>query len=1084
MVFFVSSYNLSAQRNFTVSGVNLITDREIEIISSTEPANAKEVYDNFVVTIDGQKVEYTYLSYFKFGPYSKAPVINIRLKKPLDTGTLRGKTGNARTPGENTQANLGPAAASKVKVGAGNRLVTAKWAPFYDYMNIGSKSKLTATGVAGCGTLAENDELKGVAYSNEHVIDYAAGGLHRMTGRAELITQNAVDYGVAIMIVGADQSVYEAPQWRELFNPADYKTRRVIEGTLEKPVIVTTADDVMRQKSAGEMQRPRSDVFFLGEAFARMFWRVAVDGSENGATHGCRRIPLSIYNEPDDFRYDKHIAAAFQEAKRSNKYPGNRMIENVEDYFVFGTMIFYEFIPESTDGKWKYEGGPVNTREELKLYDHALFRPMCGIFGEWEYFSSENSDGFDRGRDSVRSAMPWFWHTQIDNYDVNTQAYPALDIEHTNVIAENQIEIKFNREVKDMTALYNIKNWKVQHSADGGQSWKDVTGVSMAGGYLWRAITLQIATSGDNISNVGSFTVGSFGRSFRGFTQEDIKERSVSSGGWIANDQSVSPTSLTFGQYVGVDEAISKYGAGMNGMYRVQYLAYTPIRDWAGNQLPSNKTYPADFKPWVGNVYRSPLTGFYVYGDSEIPKDVLIVSGIYYDLQFANNLYREYDKWPSGVAYTGDELPTSSKFDRPGQRVADYGVRQSGGMLIAAEGHHPNQHPERRGQQAGNYHGGLYVEGWGGNIFQDESYNITRDYSMTRYKNEFLLYHEGGHGIDSYTGPNSYAPWIYTNISSAHDTARSEENGRRYYDGNNVGAYLASRGEYVSTGSTYWHGTMRESKDGTNDGTWTPVSNRWEFYRYDPWGFDAFKRLFWAQDLGLWYENKVGDPNYRVLPGDWKYLQNDEELNRYLTLKSGLYGNGETVKIDSENALIAWGCTVFENLRDDPYNDYHNPLINWVSWSSPMIYDITVKKSTNPRFPNNNMGFLGGVLYYPESELPQSFMNPFLRPGGVKRPVRTAEENILLSPISGSASELTLKTLVLPVFKFSNAAMITVDNAQTSFTVKVNGKRLGFRYFKNDNDTVTLYLNWPVEKGDVIEITVTVTGQVISTNRK
>jgi hypothetical protein len=456
---------------------------------------------------------------------------------------------------------------------------------------------------------------------------------------------------------------------------------------------------------------------------------------------------------------------------------------------------------------------------------------------------------------------------------------------------------------------------------------------------------------------------------------------------------------------------------------------------------------------------------------------------VYYDLQFANNLSREYDKWSSGIAYTEDEL-SSSKFDRPGQRVVDYGVRQNGGMLIAAEGHHPNQHPERRGQQAGSYHGGLYVEGWGGNIFQDQANNITRDYSMTRFKNEFLLYHEGGHGIDSYTGPNSYAPWIYTNITSAHNTARSEENGRRYYNENNVGAYLANRGEYVSTGSTYWHGTMRESKDGTNDGTWTPVSNRWAFYRYDPWGFDAFKRLFWAQDLGLWYENKVGDPNYRVLPGDWKYLQNDEELNRYLTLKSGLFGNGETVKINSENALVAWGCTVFENMRDDPYNDYHNPLINWISWSSPMIYDITVKKSTNPQFPNNNMGFLGGVLYYPESKEPKSLQNPFLRPGGVKRPVRTAEENALLNPVGGSASNLTLKTPVLPVFKYSNAAMITVDNAQTSFAVKVNGKRLGFRYFKNDNDTVTLYLNWPLEKDDVIDITVLTTGQVISTNLK
>ena len=1062
---------------YAIYAVNLITDREVEIVCPTKPEDDQEVYSHIIVSVDGEKVEYTYLSYFNFGRYAHAPVINIRLKDPLNVGTLRGKTGNARTPGENTQAVLGPQAAASLQVRTGNQSVTAKWEPFYDYMNIGSKSKLTATGTATCGTLAENDEHLGIAYTNEYVIDYAAGGIHRMTGRAELITQNAVDYGVVIMIVGADQSVYEAPQWRELFDPADYKTRRVIEGTLEKPVIVTTADDVMRQQSAGEMQRAKSDFFYLGESFARMFWRIGVDGSENGATLGCRRVPRSVYNDPDDYRYDKHVTAAYEEAKATNRYPGTKMMHSVEDYFVYGTMIFYEFMPESANGGWIYEGGPVNTREELKRYDYALYRPMCGIYGEWEYFSSENNTGFDNGRDGVRSAMPWFWHTQADNYDITTEAYPALDIEHVWVIAENQIEIRFNREVKDMTALYNVDNWKIQHSADGGSTWNDVSHV-MAGGYLWRAITLQLPQG----SSFG-FTAGSFGRSFRGFTHEDINERNVSAGGWIDHDQAVSPTALKFGQYVDINEAISKYGAGMNGMFRVQYTSATPVRDWAGNLLPATKLYNATFKPWVGNVYRSPLTGVYIYGDTNIPKDVLIVSGMYYDLQFTNNLCKEYAQWPSGADYTTAELLTSATFDQPGQRIADYATRQSGGMLVVAEGQHPNQQPERRGQQAGNYHSGLYVEGWGGNIFQDQANNITRDYSMTRYKNEFLLYHEGGHGIDSYTGANSYAPWVYTNITSAHDTARSEANSRRYYDENDVGAYLSRRGEYVSTGATYWHGTMRESKDGTNDGTWTPVSNRWEFYLYDPWGFEAFKRLFYSNELGLWYENKVGDPNYRVLPGDWKYLQNDDELNRYLTLRSGLSGNGETVCINSENALIAWGCTVFESLRDDPHNDYHNPLINWVSWSTPMIYDITVKKSANPDFPNNNMGFLGGMLYYPDAEAPRSLLNPFLRPGGVKKPDRAPEDEAVLNPVSGIASNLRLKTPILPVFNFSNAANITVDNAQTSFSVKINGKKWGFRFFNNDTNTVTLYLNWPIEESDWVEITVLTTGQVIS-NKK
>ncbi|ATW26754.1 hypothetical protein [Candidatus Formimonas warabiya] len=1044
-----------------VSYVYLITDREIEIGFDTPILDSAAAAATFKVTVDGEEVDYDYLSYFDFGSYETAPAVNIRLKDPLNVGTLSGRTGTAVTPNSGTYTTLGPAAAERVKVVliATSAETQAVWKPFYTYRQIGQKSKIHATGNAANGTLAANDSIKGVAYNGEYVINFCGEGINKMTGRAELLTQNAVEAGLCVKIVGTDQSVYQAPEYRELYvsgETTDAFTRTHIAGTLDKPIIVTTADDVMRQASTGEMDRPKSDLFYMGEAFARLFWTL-------GVVEGCPRTPRSFMNDYDDYNYAKHIEDAYNHAKANNMW-GNgttKMMESAEDYFTYAAMVWYEFIPESADGAWHSEAFPVNTREELKRYDPDLFRPMCGIFGEWEYFSglSNQTAGFDTGRDGVRSGMPWFWHTQADNYNIDGEEYEELEIEHVWVISSSEVEVKFNREIKDMTAACTSSNWQIERSLDGGATWTPLS-TNIRGSYLWKAITLSAS----------NLTTGTFGEGFSGFTQEDLDERSVANGGWIPNSQQPSATALKKGEFVGVDDAVAR-GAGINGMIRVRFLDNTPIRDWDGNALASDN-YGAEFHPWVGNVYRSPLTGVYIYADTGVSKKTIELAGYYYDSQCANNQTITYPNASGGAL-------TPVTFDRVGQRIADYATRQNGGMKIIAEGQHAMQ--QSRNQENSSYHNALYVEGWGGTKFQDEAVNIERDYSLTRYKNEFLLYHEGGHGVDSYTGGSSYAPFVYTDITSAHNAATSYENGRRWYDVNNVGAYLSSRGEYVSTGSTYWHGTMRQSKDGTNDGTWTPICNRWTFWRYDPFGFEAFKRLYFDGDLGLWYcdENGVpqfGNPEYRVLPGDWKYLQYDEELNERLTLQYGLHGNGETLKIDSEDALIAWGCTNPITLNYDPYTGYSNPDFKWVSWATANIYDITLKDELNPDFPNNRYDFKGGVHYFPE-EPTKSFNNPFLEYPYVKKPVRSAEDEALIAPVTGVASNLGFYSTAVLKFDFNQE--LTVDNVQSSFIVEVDGERMPFRFYSYKDGEVMLRLHSAVEEEQKVELTVVTTGQKI-----
>ena len=128
MIFLVSTWQLQGETTkFQIIAVHLITGCEVEIVCADKPVDAQEVYNNFTVTVNGKTVDYSYLSFFDFGHYAKAPVINIRLDEPLNVGMLRGKTGNARTPGENTQAISGHAAAATLQVKTDHQAVTAQW---------------------------------------------------------------------------------------------------------------------------------------------------------------------------------------------------------------------------------------------------------------------------------------------------------------------------------------------------------------------------------------------------------------------------------------------------------------------------------------------------------------------------------------------------------------------------------------------------------------------------------------------------------------------------------------------------------------------------------------------------------------------------------------------------------------------------------------------------------------------------------------------------------------------------------------------------------------------------------------------
>jgi hypothetical protein len=967
-------------------------------------------------------------------------------------------------------------------------------------------------------------------YPAEYITRQVAEGLNRFVGRSEYLNLPVVDAGFKALIVGPEQSVYEAPQYRELYQcgvTTDTFTRTAIKATevpgnfdgnitFVKPYVVGTSDDVMRHDSPLKAAdgitsaRPRSDHFHFAEAFLDLYYHL-------GVKEGSKRFPVSPLNDPDDYRYDKHLAQAYQEALEKGKWPNTVMRQSEKDYYVYGALVFFEMIPETQ--AFTAKTYPVNTRAEMYEYDYPLYWALAGTHGKYEYWTGTGTaQALNAGNDSGKWNTPWFWHNQPDNFGrpatdngASGVPYEPLKIEKVTIVSENTVDVLFNREVKTVAQMAIGTNWKIYING------VPVTGtVSQVSGYNWKRIRLRtnctvnfatgVATNAENRLDNGK----PYGRYFAGFSQSDLNERSMAKGGWIADNQVIGTNSLEFNQFVGLDEAISKYGAGPAGKVEVEYIG-PDFFDWDNNAFKANGVkYEAAFRPWVGHAYRSPLTGLYIYLDTNADdgfgghykaKDVAMHAGLMYEAHLQNNKTETFATsaggatfaatfadtgtftarsgsngsttvtWNNGTLTLGAQNITNGPvlYDKVGQRIADGSVRGNGGMIIAAGsvlGNHPGMQPQSNGL-SGNLADSLRVEGWGGTTFQTEDVLVMRDYNLCRYKNESLVHHEGGHGIDSFTP--AYAQNIYNDITAAWATASCPKNGARWADVSGVTAYCGVRGEYTSTLPTFYAGVMREQFQGLNDGTWTPICSREELFRYDHFGFNVFKRIFYTGELGLWYENKVGDPAYRVMPQDWELLR-----DTYAEFKHW----------KSEDDLIAWGASIPETVSYNPYTKQRLGS-RWASWRIPNVWDIEpyiVPDPNDPaQIPTNIYDFVGGSAYNPDPIVGSPTVNqehPFFRPGGVPKPVRPAALEALVTPVKCRIIDeiVVLPRPVLLQFHIKNySGEVTKNNAPTSFEVYIDGQMTHFYLWTfveqaGDVAEVTLRLDWPVELGSKVVV--------------
>ncbi|MCL1873255.1 MAG: S-layer homology domain-containing protein [Clostridiales bacterium] len=531
--------------------VNLITDKEIEIIYCEPVESDEEAQEIFTVLVDGKEVEWEYLSYFDFGDYADDPVVNIRLKEALQ---IRSRSF--------IQNDMGDAAAARVTVELKDdpaEVVTAEWKPFYTYYDALSSGGAGSTGQWGnrgsrglmwvwgnedshClpGPLAAGGIFDDIPMTNRNTyagktaagvpnaIAQMTAGIDRTVGRSELLVQTAINSGMHVVVVGNGKSVYAVPEFRQLYEhgkTTDTFSRVTIGGSRDIPIIVTTAEDVYRVKS------PNDNTYEFMRVFAELFLDL-------GVIDGWKNFPLGPYDQTDSYDCLKRLGAAFENSKAENLWPGTNMLNSLKDYYVLGVMIYFECIPESS--AWGAEAFPINTRREMLEYDPGLYKSLAEIHGEWEYHTGGAANQL---LDSARRwTSPWYKHSQTDNYTVVdgvVQEYEPLKVVETNLISPNQVELIFNREVKDLDDLRTLDNWEitwtpaenvtvslpgtsgtfVDKTYTAGETYTFSAGTDpklVMEFYMWKTLTLKVTAH--------KFHTGYMDYEIGGFTEEEIEK--------------------------------------------------------------------------------------------------------------------------------------------------------------------------------------------------------------------------------------------------------------------------------------------------------------------------------------------------------------------------------------------------------------------------------------------------------------------------------------------------------------------------------------------------------------------------------
>lgn len=175
------------------------------------------------------------------------------------------------------------------------------------------------------------------------------------------VAAKMVELDADVGIYGLKENAYDIPEHRMGYLLA---TRHVegFGGIINSPISTVSEANLIRLRSG---------------RYATMYPHEMILVHEFG--HAIHLIGIDYL---EDKTLSNRIKECYEHAKKSGLWPDAYAISNHEEYFATMGTIWFNVMQEGVDGKWDGIRGPVNTREELRVYDPDAYKLMSDIYME------------------------------------------------------------------------------------------------------------------------------------------------------------------------------------------------------------------------------------------------------------------------------------------------------------------------------------------------------------------------------------------------------------------------------------------------------------------------------------------------------------------------------------------------------------------------------------------------------------------------------------------------------------------------------------------------------------------------------